>query len=315
MENNFYPMTTAELMDRAIDVYKKSFGRQLGFAAIFGIIAYLSLFIMGIFAIIVIGIFSTFALDPFNNTYSGGIFGMMTLFFVVIMPIIFLYFSVSSAGHILISKSAFYGRKENLPVGQLPRISFRIFGALIAQAIGSLPFVILVFIGFRLNFFTFTLTYYPWVFIVVTIALAISYLLYMNIFSLAVAVSAFERKTFFNALIRSWELIRGEFWKIAGMRLLWLLAIGVIWMATYGVLILISAFGAFVPTLFDTDIPYAAVGFTTVISALFSFVVAFAITPLDGVFQATLYFNQRIKKEGLDIEVKLEKLTNERQLS
>ncbi|MCL2286029.1 MAG: hypothetical protein FWC32_06635 [Firmicutes bacterium] len=313
MENNFYPMTTAELMDRAIDVYKKTFGRQIGFAAIFGIISYLFLFFVGIIVAILVVSFSAFAANsPLNDTYST--FGLLTIIIAVVMPVILLYISVSSAGHILISKSAFYGNKENLPVGQLPRISLRIFGALIAQAIASLPFIGLIYLGFVTNFFTHLLARSPWEFLLLMLIFIVSYLIYMNLFSLSVAVAAFERKTFISALIRSWELIRGEFWKIAGIRLLWLLVIIAIWAAIYGAVVSVGIFAAFVPTIINTDASYAAVGPITVLSGLLSFAAMFAITPLDGVFQATLYYNQRIKKEGLDIEVKLEKLVNERQL-
>ena len=35
---------------------------------------------------------------------------------------------------------------------------------------------------------------------------------------------------------------------------------------------------------------------------------SFATAPLEGILQATIYFNERIKKEGLDIEVALERL-------
>jgi len=311
MNNDFLPMTTAELMDRAIYIYKKSFGRQLGFAAIWGIISYLAFFVIGIVAAIVIAIFAVSAMAisaPFGYAAYGGGFGFMLLVFTIVLPIALLWQSVSSAGHILISKSAFYGRKENLPVGQLPRIAIRVFGTLIAQAIASLPFLVLVFVGFASGFFSFILYNVPWVFVLLALILLVSYLAYMNMFSLAVAVATFERKTFFNALMRSWELIRGEFWKIAGMRLLWLLIIGIIWTMTYGALASVGFFVAFLSATFDLGIDYAVIGLITIVSSLASFAVMFAITPLDGIFQATLYFNQRIKKEGLDIKVRLERL-------
>jgi len=321
MNNDFLPMTTAELMDRAIHVYKKSFGRQLGFAAIWGIVSYLAFFLIGIVAAIVIAIFalSFSAITPLNYTATSGIFSAMLLIAAIVLPLVLLWQSVSAAGHILISKSAFYGRKENLPVGQLPRIALRVFGALIAQALASVPFILLIYAGFASGFFSFLLYATPWftplLFALLSLVLLISFLLYLNMFSLSVAVAAFERKTFFNALMRSWELIRGEFWKVAGMRLLWIVIIGVIASSVSGLFIFASAFAGLLSGLFDFAIDDAVFGIITAVSGLLSFAVMFAITPLDGIFQATLYFNQRIKKEGLDIEARLEKLLAERPLS
>lgn len=37
----------------------------------------------------------------------------------------------------------------------------------------------------------------------------------------------------------------------------------------------------------------------------------FVFIPLDGTFHALLYLNQRLKNEGLDIEIKLERLTHD----
>jgi len=53
---------------------------------------------------------------------------------------------------------------------------------------------------------------------------------------------------------------------------------------------------------------FLLVGISLIISMIVSFGVAIAVMPLEGVFIAVLYFNQRIKKEGLDIEVKLARL-------
>ena len=309
-------MTTAELMDRAIHIYKKSFGRQLGFAAIWGIISYLAFFLIGIVVAVVIAIFAvSFAAItvPLGDagTYGSG-FSIILLVAAIALSLVLLWQSVSSAGHILISKSAFYSRKENLPVGQLPRIALRVFGALIAQALASVPFLLLIFAGFASGFFSFliyaTPRLTPLLFVLLNLVLVVSYLLYINMFSLSVAVATFERKTFFNALMRSWELVRGEFWKIAGMQLLWLLIIGAISLTISGALASAGMFMAFLSTTFDLSINYAVIGIITVVSGIISFAVTFAITPLSGVFQATLYFNQRIKKEGLDIEVRLESL-------
>ena len=313
MTSHFLPMTTAELMDRTMDIYKKTFGRQLGFAAIFGFLSYLAFIAIGVFFIIIGAFSSFFFLSFFNlsgNTFADG--GAIILLIIAIaLPILFLWHSVSSAGHILISKSAFYNRKENLPVGQLPRISLRIFGALIAQLLASVPFIAALLIGFSSGFFASLLHTAPWVLLLLSFIFVVLYLAYINTFSLAVAAAAFERTTFFNALLRSKQLIHGEFWKIAGMRLLWYAAVGAIASTIYGAVAAITMGISFASATLGFDANGAILSSATVVSTIVSFGVLFAIVPLDGIFQATLYFNQRIKKEGLDIEIRLQELTHE----
>lgn len=317
MNNDLYPMNAAELMDRAVHVYKKSFGKQLAFSAIFGVISYVATVILSFIFIFVIGMLAGFAFfsafSPILGTsvvHTGGaILATMLLLLVVVMPFVFLWYAISSAGHCVISGPVFFGFKSKLPFKQLPRMVGRIFSALIAQAIASLPFIGAAVLFVASGIFEFLIVRAPWVFVLINFVFLVLLMLYLNVFSLSIAVAVFEKKMFFNTLIRSWELIRGEFWKIAGIRLVWLLSVIVIYTALYGVLALITIFVSLIVSTLDVSAAgVAIVSITALITLFASIAITFIVMPLDGVFVATLYFNQRIKKEGLDIEARLGRL-------
>jgi len=301
--NDLSPMTAAGLYDRAIHVYKKSFGKQLAFAAIYGVISYVALFVISFLLVFVLTFIALIVSDVIITDTLVGTWLISTVVFV---PLLLLWFSISSAGHAILSDQALYGNKVKLNVRQLMRISFRVFPTLLAQFIVSLPFVGLFFFLAWVDFTNY------WLVFAVLATMYISYLLFLNIFSLAVVVSVFEQKTFINALIRSWELIKGEFWQVAAMRALWVVIILAIWSTAYGALTLFSVLVIFLLSIVNLGALGVIIIVVLMIAAAISmFIVMFAIMPMDGVFHATMYFNQRIKREGLDIEIRLERLKND----
>jgi len=307
MQDDFQPMTTAELMDCAVNVYKKSFVTQLAFAAVLGIAYSILSVILGMVLTILMSFLAITALSmAFMGAGASIVNSLASVVFIIVIiitPMVFLWLSLSSAGHISISRQVLYGRKIRISLGEIFRLSGRVFCTLIALAIVSIPVLLIPFailtvrssaVALRLGNIGVTITIFIF---------AVGYMLYLNIFSLAIAVSVFEKKTFFRALFRSWALIEGEFWKIAGTRLLWMLVIGAISMTLFGVLGLVSGLTQVVANMdtFMTTMILFYVGIGSVVAS-------FAIMPLDGIFHATLYFNQRIKRDGLDIEIKLERL-------
>jgi len=305
-------MNAAEIMDRAVYVYKKSFWKQLAFAAIFGVISYVASTILSFVFPMLMAFFLAF-----NPAFTGGlvhgigtIISMTLLVLVVVFFFVFLWYAISSAGHSIIAGPVFFGYKAKFPFKQLPRMVGRIFCTLLAKTIASLPFVGIAVLFAVSGMFQTLIAWAPWVFVLVSFILLVIYLLYLNVFSLSIAVAVFERKTFFNALIRSWQLINGEYWKIAGMRLVWLLLTGIIYTALAGVMVLATVLAVSIVTSLDMGVAgVIIIGITTILTVLITFAASFMIGPLDGVFHTTLYFNQRIKREGLDIESRLGRLS------
>jgi len=300
-------MTAAELMDRSIYVYKKSFWPQLAFAAILGIIFFMAFMVASLVA--GSAILYLVAISPADSA----VIGILLIVGAILLPVYLFWSAAASAGHILLSRQAFYGHKVRLDVGQVPRVAVRVFFTLIAQIIVALPF------AGAIALLIYTLVegagslHNAWLAVILgfVLVLVAAYLLLAHLFSLAVAVSVFEQKTFFSALFRSWDLIKGEYWKLLGMRILWFLVSTVLAYSIQGGLSLVSMLVTLLMEMlsFSAVITTSVTLITAMITSLLSFAVAFAAMPLSGVFHATLYFNQRIKKEGLDIEISLGRLS------
>lgn len=300
MNMDFYPMSTAELLDRTIDVYKKSFGKQISFSVVINIILYVVSFVLAI----PITLFTSFFLS---------ITGIAALF-VFIVPVVILVFvmtwlAVSSSGHILLSRQAFYGHNARLPIKQLPNTIFRILVTLLCFVIFSLPFVAIISLFIYTGFITYIASTNLWVLSGLTILFIVGYTLFFNMFSLCMAVAAFEHKLGFTALMRSWALVRGEFWKIAGIRTLLFFAVIIIYALSIGLFIgAVYMMEDFVGAVTRSAASFAIFSIITFIISLWNLLITYVLLPIDGIFHATLYFNQRIKKEGLDIEMRLVRL-------
>jgi len=308
---DFSPMNAAEMLDRVFDVYKKSFWKQMGYAAIVGMVSSsaMAFFIWG-FAMLIMGV--TFsAVFFFGGNLAVGI--MVLVSALVILPFIFLWMGAVSTGSILLSRQAFLGYKIKLPTYRLINVIGRSASAAAAQFIVMVPYIAVVG-GFLYVFFRFApyvdvvwmmRVYYVFSALLILAAL-VGLFIYTHIFSLAVAVAVNERVLFFNAIRRSITLVKPDFWRLLGVRTIWVFIIGAISLSTQGVVsmvpILIEAFIGGTHALMPLTL------FLQVVVMLFSVILTFALMPLDGILVAMIYFNQRIKYEGLDIEIGIDKL-------
>jgi len=303
MTDHFAPLNTAEVMDRAVEVYKKSFFKQILFSGIYHFASFSAIGVASVF----FGFLAVLTL----GMLGGG--GTVWFFVLLSVAVIILWVSVSQAGHILLAKNAFFGEKVQLKAGLLPRMAIRVFFTIMAQVIAIVPYVAVLILFFAAldNFVVFTFSNI-WIDIFLGLFVFIFWLflffVYYHIFSLSIAVSVFERKTFFGALVRSVRLLQGEFWKTFGARTLWMCVTGLVWMSLFGIFSLI-AMG--IELLTGSVLGNFSIFFSFIMTVIFGILyiaVYFLITPMGGVFHTVLYFNQRIKKEGLDIEIKLTKL-------
>jgi hypothetical protein len=299
-------MNAAEVMDRVLDVYKKSFFKQIAFSAIIGLISMILIFVL-VFAAVM---FTVVPMIIGNVNEETMVFGLFFALIAVMLPLYMIWNATASSGHILLSRQAFCGQRVKLPLSKLPKVVLRVIGVTIAQILLSLPFiaVCLVCVYFLFEFNINTLLFNSlavmsffsstaWIALAITTALA--YVVYSNIFALSVPVAVFERRSFFGAVQRSWALIKGKFWEILGLRMLWFIIVSIFNYSAQGIWGIISGVFAVSPM-------YVFIG--GMVSALMMIVIAIVMAPLSGIFPAILYFNQRIKREGLDIEMGLERL-------
>ena len=275
-----YPMNAAELLDRAVDIYKKSFWMQLAFGAIIWAVGIVALFFLGfalMFVLVIVGI----ALDGLflYNEPSMVAIGLGVV--AMVIPLLLTWESLAACGHILLAGKVIRGEKATLVKLGLSKAVFRIIGAVFAQFLMALPFTILM-IGVLYVAATF-----HWGFALFLVPLLLAFVIFANAYCLAVSVAAFENKTMFGAIFRSWELVKTDFWRIFGLRALW-----------YIIALFMSTFVQGVVGLAGG----AAGGILAPVLA------TLLIQPMNGIFQATIYFNQRVKNEGYDIELRLERL-------
>jgi hypothetical protein len=313
MQREYTPMNAAELMDRVIDIYKKSFWTQIGFAAVVAVVvlAATSLLMM---AFLMIAVFALGVGVTMGDTATGIGIAFIIAMGLLLFPAFFFLQAFSSSGHILLSRQAFYGYKPRFKDMGIFKVIMRVFTSILAKALVYLPFVLVgigvVFVyavmveGFSMMDNVPVISIIG--FVVIALLLGAGFVLIQNVFSLSVAVATFERRYFFDSLKRSWELIKPNFWKILAIRVIWVFVIATIAGSTQGIYLLFT----FLMEFFAGAVPaLAMIGvFVMLASSITDMITSIIMAPLDGILHALLYFNQRMKTEGFDIELRLGKL-------
>ncbi|MCL2356513.1 MAG: hypothetical protein FWC70_05030 [Defluviitaleaceae bacterium] len=318
MQREFSPMNAAEVMDKVVDVYKRSFWKQMAWAAVF----YVGVLGGGFFALIV-GIFVTAfligllaAFDLGGGANALAIVGISAV--ILIIPLFLFWQTATGTGHILLAKPELYGFKVKIFDREFFKVVLRVFTALLAQILFTIPFFIvatgavLAFIASVGNFFITESLSAFFGFLTLLAVLGLGSLMYSHVFSLAVPAAIFEELYFFGAIKRSWELIKTDFFRTLGIRTIWVVVAVIVSTSVQGAFSLVnSAFSLLagtVPMLFILSF------FVTMFTGLAGPAISSIITaPLDGLMQAVIYFNQRIKNEGFDVELQLNKLLHERE--
>ena len=310
MYDELAPMNVAQMMDRAVWAYKKSFWKQLAYAAVVGVVFFVAVLIVGIVAVAVMLV---------GLPDGDSVLGILVTMVAVMLPLFLLWMGISSAGHILFTRQALIGHLVHLPKLSLHVLAFRALTAIIAQAMVFLPIAVLLIYIFWTSIVFFVDVFFLTDFsalglaliTVVSLLVAVAFLLVENMFALSVTVAMFERRLFFGSLFRSWELVRDDFFKIFATRVLWYMVGVGFALAAQGLMFLFWTLmgvllGTVSPAFSIVLIPFG------IISTIFPIFVSFAQMPMDGIMRAVVYFNQRIKKEGMDIELKLHMMWQKR---
>lgn len=307
LRNEYNPMNAAELMDGVFDVYKRSFVKQLAFSALVGVISFILMVVLGFIAAMAV-------ILPMIDAPDDAFVGMIVSILAAMLPVYWIWTATADAGHILLSKQAFYRQPVRVPVKKLPGIVLRVLTASLAQMLLSIPWLVLIGLsvyalsrssGYNMSDMSSVMIFlssYGWV--VITIIAAFVYVVYSNVFALAVPVAVFEHRFFWGTITRSWQLVKGEFWKILGVRILWSVVVYLFSYSAQGVWAVIQA----VLVAGAAESPMLVTTIGTLLQSFVTLLIGFIMGPLGGILTALIYFNQRIKKEGLDIEIGLEQL-------
>jgi len=321
MENNkYYPMNSAELLDSVFEVYKKSFGKQIGVSIIFNIIltAILYFFIFAgglVLAVNLIGNSGSFASTSVSTII------MIVVFILLLVLIITIHSALATTGNALITKHTFLG--EPCSIGEVIKASFKKLLpaclAGIANAIVMLPvFILLAFFAYLYFVMIYDLTRYnstPGVFTVIATILIILLALVVSIFCsaismMSVSAAIFEKKYFFAAVAKSFRLAKPDFAKILGLVTVWTLITGA---TSYSITSVIDLGATFAEFFVPQEAAGAIAMMAMSVSTIFSSIVSTLLAPLSGIFSTMMYINQRFKHEGLDIELNLNGVLAEKQ--
>jgi len=299
-------MNAAELMDKVFDIYKKSFWNQVAFAAIISIVNIGVIFIAT--TVLMVAFLALVATGLSLPSPADDVPGMLLLgVVIIILPFALIWQVFSALGHILLSRQAFYGYRTSIADMGIFKVFFRVLSVVFALLFVAIPFVAVAF-GFIMAFVAFPGGLaFSGVGIVFLLALGFGYLLLANMFSLSIAVAAFERRYFFGALMRSWQLVKPNFWRVFGVRTAWMFSIFAFSFSAQGIFTLLGMLITLVAGTAPIGVLFSFFGiiFTSFIGPM---VAAMLVAPLDGIMQSLLYFNQRMKHEGFDLELRLEKL-------
>jgi len=304
-------MNAATLMDRVFDLYKNTFKVQIAFSLIIGIISFTLMMVLGI--ALAVGVSAVIASSGGLYLYDHSIVWAVGLTLLAILPLYVGWLYLSASGHILISKQSFYDDPIEMPIGDTINAFFRVMSAALAQIILSLPwFFLLAFIiylatsGFG-DIFDFIISIPPLTLVLTGFVYVIIYVIYSNIFALSVPVALFEKRLFFTTVTRSYQLLKGNFWSILGLRMLWAV---LVYLISYSAQSLMMVIIAIVAALAGNVIEFTELWFATSTLQIYaSLFIGIIVGPMEGIMTALIYFNQKIKKDGLDIEIGLHRLS------
>ena len=120
---------------------------------------------------------------------------------------------------------------------------------------------------------------------------------------LATSALILERIGVIESLRRSWALSRGAFWRLFGIQLVTNLVVG---FASGALMFPVTMIGMLAVFATSSDSPGSlASGFLVmmVIVGLAQVLIAAVTTPITSTVSTLLYIDQRIRREGLDVEL------------
>ncbi|MBW9173226.1 hypothetical protein K2F43_18685 [Clostridium estertheticum] len=307
-------MGLTEIMDRSLEILKKYIKTIVIFNLAYGAISFcmiLGFVIVGsILTAIIIGLKLSVVIIPI----AFSIFGIGIFAFIISFKI----------GLIKISSQEFLQEKiyASQAIGDSFRKTLRVLGVLVMETLLFIP-VIAIFAG--IGYWTYISFKQSMIFsgmydkselglIIISIVIALlaifSFFSYITIFCFSFQVLAIEDKGVFASLKRSFNLVKGDFFKILGCSILFSLSI-------YAITSSLQSFIGIVASLIYMILKFLNV--TQDFLAYMTLVYTYAqwpinilswlvISPVGTIMITHLYYNQRFKKDGFDIVLELNKI-------
>ena len=307
-------MSLTEIMDRSVEILKKYIKTLVTFNLAYWAISFCFI----IMALIIGGILSAITIGLKLNAVIIGIL------FSILGVGIFAFIMSFKIGLIKISSQDFVGERiyASQAIGVSVKKMFKVLGVAFMETILFLPvifiFAIIIYLTYDIlwkNLLTYGIPQKNDIsLIILVIVLALlaifSVLVYITIFSFSFYVLAIEDVGVFVSLKRSYFLVKGDFFKILGCTILFSLSIYAITISLQGFVGIASSIIYIFFKFMNVDIGflnYSSVAYgylqwpITILSGL-------VISPLGTIMITHLYYNQRFKKEGYDITLRLNKI-------
>lgn len=307
-------MSLTEIMDKSIETLRKYIKTIVTFNLAYGALCFI-----GILGVIIVGsILIAIALGLNLNPIAFGIFSL-------ILGIgIFTFVMSFKIGLIKISSQEF--SEDRIYASQAIGTSFKnlfvVLGVLLMEIILFLPiFGIFAAIGYLFynrvpqpllwfgmydNYEISTII----LMIIFILLLILSVLAYITIFSFSFHAVALENKGVFAALKRSYDLVKGDYFKILGCIILFNLTIYAIVYSLQSFLGILASIVYIILKFLNIEQEF--ISFATMAYNYSSWPISvlswLVISPIGTIMLTYLYYNQRFKKEGYDITLRLNKI-------
>ena len=122
-------------------------------------------------------------------------------------------------------------------------------------------------------------------------------------FSVAPPAMVLENLGVFASIGRSWSLTRGNFWRLFGINILTNIIISMVTGVFSGVVVLLGTFSTVVASSSTNDF-MGALSITFIISMVMTAISLLITLPFSSSVNALLYIDLRMRKEGLDVELR-----------
>lgn len=313
-------MSLSEILDRSIDILKKHMKNIILFSLCYGMIYMLGVVVLvfggGIFIAISTAILSNAAMPIL---LLGPIIFLVVIFLIAIVMVM-----ASRVGVIKITSQEFSDEKVGLgeAMGATFKNLHRVLGIFIIQLLLCIPLLIVLggVVYFIIKNFDAGITAIMAtgafgareialiiLFIVIVFVVFLGIQLYYTWFSFSLQTAIIEKKGIIASVKRSFELIKGSLWRIFGTTLL-------IGLTIYAIQNSLSSFLTGLLSLIYLLVKFLKLpmDYITFINLTFSManwpitiISWLIITPAGTIMTTLLYYNQRFKREGYDMVIRL----------
>lgn len=310
-------MSFTEVMDKAFSLHKKYIGTSALYLFLFNLIGMVVTFILifaGVlsFALMAMGMAgSVGGSNIFEVMDTGSIIAFSSLFIFTFFVLLLYEFTkyvgiIDIASKGLLSKQVRFEKALGRALKKIPAtISVIIAYGLIFIPITAIFAVLAFNLGLFQSFDPINIGFISLCIVFVAISTYLT-----TIFMFSINASVIENLYFFKALNRSRILVKNNFWRLLGVNILFSL---IIMAVTYSIYSIFGIIGGLIYILLrGIDINESTLSALIMLGNILRYplqiIFSLFIAPLGSIFHTILYYNQRFKREGYDISLKLQDL-------